>query len=150
MRISVHMCVSCTLCEKVKVQWLSRVQLFSIPWAVQPTKLLHPWGFPGKSTGVGCHFLLQGIFPTQGSNRGLPHCRPLYRLSCQGSPKFLLCLRTLIIYILQMRKLRSREINQFKVRWLLSEGVIQHPTLSTAYVQNHYFTTNVSSLRQFL
>ena len=36
------------------------------------TRLLHPWDFLGKSTGVGCHFLLQGIFPTQGSNPGLP------------------------------------------------------------------------------
>ena len=45
-----------------------------------------PWNFPGKSTGVGCHFLLQGIFPTQGSNPGLLHCRQtLYRLSHQGS-----------------------------------------------------------------
>ena len=34
-----------------------------------------PWVFPGKNTGVVCHFLLQGIFPTQGSNLGLPHCR---------------------------------------------------------------------------
>ena len=43
--------------------------------------------FPDKSTGVGCHFLLQGIFPTQGSNPGLPHCRQtLYYLSHQGSP----------------------------------------------------------------
>ena len=42
--------------------------------------------FPGKSTGVGCHFLLQRIFPTQGSNLGLPHCRQtLYHLSHQGS-----------------------------------------------------------------
>ena len=32
-----------------------------------------PWGFPGKNTGVGCHFLLQGIFPTQGSNPRLLH-----------------------------------------------------------------------------
>ena len=30
--------------------------------------------YPGKNTGVGCHALLQGIFPTQGSNPGLPHC----------------------------------------------------------------------------
>ena len=30
---------------------------------------------PGKNTGVGCHALLQGIFPTQGTNPGLPHCR---------------------------------------------------------------------------
>ena len=37
---------------------------------------------PGKNTGVGCHFLLQGIFQTQGSNPGLLHCRQiLYRLS---------------------------------------------------------------------
>ena len=39
------------------------------------TRLLRPWDFLGKSPGVGCHFLLQGIFPTQGSNPGLPHCR---------------------------------------------------------------------------
>ena len=33
---------------------------------------------PGKNTGVGCHALLQGIFPTQGSNPGLPHCRQIF------------------------------------------------------------------------
>ena len=44
------------------------------------------WDFPGKSTGVGCYFLLQRIFPTQGSNPDLPHCRKnLYCLSHQGS-----------------------------------------------------------------
>ena len=49
--------------------------------------LHHPWDFPGKSTGVGCHFLLQRIFLTQGSNPGLLHCRQmLYSLSHQGSP----------------------------------------------------------------
>ena len=41
---------------------------------------------PGKNTGVGCHFLLQEIFPTQGSNPGLLHCRQmLYCLSHQGN-----------------------------------------------------------------
>ena len=41
----------------------------------------------GKNTAVGCHALLQGIFPTQGSNVGLLHCRQiLYQLSHQGSP----------------------------------------------------------------
>ena len=45
---------------------------------------LRPWDLPGKSTGVGCHFLLQRIFPTQGSNLGLQHCRQmLYLLSHQ-------------------------------------------------------------------
>ena len=38
---------------------------------------LYPWDSPGKNTGVGCPFLLQGIFPTQGSNPGLPHCRQM-------------------------------------------------------------------------
>ena len=42
---------------------------------------------PGKNTGVGCHALLQGIFPTQGSNPGPLHCRQiLYHLSHQGIP----------------------------------------------------------------
>ena len=45
---------------------------------------------PGKNTGVGCHFLVQGIFPTQGSKPGVPHCRRiLYHLSHKGSPRIL-------------------------------------------------------------
>ena len=61
----------------------------SRPHGLQPTRLLHPWNFPGKSTEVGCHFLLHEILPTQGSNPGLPHCRQmLYRLSHQGSLQF--------------------------------------------------------------
>ena len=44
-------------------------------------------GFSSKNTGVGCHFFLQRIFPTQRSNSGLPHCgQILYHLSHQGSP----------------------------------------------------------------
>ena len=49
---------------------------------------LRPHGLcdsPGKNTGVGCHALLQGIFPAQGSNPGLPHCGQIpYCLSHQG------------------------------------------------------------------
>ena len=45
---------------------------------------------PGKNARVGCHALLQWIFPTQRLNPGLPHCRCiLYRLSHQGSPRIL-------------------------------------------------------------
>ena len=61
------------------------------PHGQKPTRLLCPWQFPGKNTGVGCHLLLQGIFPTQGLN---PHLLrllhwqvdslPLHHL---GSPK---------------------------------------------------------------
>ena len=46
------------------------------------------WNFPGKNTGVGSHSIFQGIFPTQGSNLRLLHCRQiLYNLSHQGSPR---------------------------------------------------------------
>ena len=57
---------------------------------MQPTRLLCPWDSPGKNTGVGCYFLLQGVFMTQGWNPGFSHCRQiLYCLSHQGSPRIL-------------------------------------------------------------
>ena len=57
----------------------------SIYDSLRPPRLLCPWDSPGKNIGVGCQFLLLGIFPTQGSNPDLLHCRFLYRLSLQGS-----------------------------------------------------------------
>ena len=41
--------------------------------SLRSTRLLCPWDFPGKNIGVGCHFLYQGIFSTQGSNPSLLH-----------------------------------------------------------------------------
>ena len=50
--------------------------------------LYSPWNSPGQNTGVGNLSLLQGIFPTHGSNLSLLHCRwILYHLSHQGSPR---------------------------------------------------------------
>ena len=74
-------------CHFYEVKWSHSVVSNSLwPHGLWPTRLLRPWNFPDKSTGVGCHFLLQGIFPTQGSNPGLLHCRQtLYHLSHQGS-----------------------------------------------------------------
>ena len=67
-----------------------RVQVVSNslqPHGLRPARLPCPWDFPGKNTRVGCHSLLQGIFPTQESNLGLLHCRQiLYHLNHQGSP----------------------------------------------------------------
>ena len=55
-----------------------------------PYGLQSPWNSPGQNTWVGSQSILQGIFPTQGSNPGLPHCRQiLYQLSHKGSPKIL-------------------------------------------------------------
>ena len=52
-----------------------------------PTRLLCPWDSPGKMAGGGCHAPLQGIFPTQGSNPGVSHCRQIpHCLRHQGSP----------------------------------------------------------------
>ena len=60
------------------------------PHGLCPARLLCPWGSPGKITGVGCHFLLLGVFPTQGSYPCLlhllnwqAHSSPLWYL---GSP----------------------------------------------------------------
>ena len=56
--------------------------------SLQPHGLYSPWNSPGRNTGVGSLSLLQGIFPAQGSNPGLPHCRQiLYQLSHKGSPR---------------------------------------------------------------
>ena len=72
--------------QSVSMKLLSHVPLFVIPWTIAyqtpPSR-----NFPGKSTGMDCHFLLQGIFLTWGLSPGLPHCRQmLYHLSYQGSP----------------------------------------------------------------
>ena len=56
---------------------LSPVQLFVALWTIAPSGSSIRGIFPGKKTGGGCRFLLQGIFPTQGSNSGLLHCRPI-------------------------------------------------------------------------
>ena len=61
------------------------------PHGLSPTRLLAPWNSPGKNTGVGCLFLIQGIFPAQGSNLGLLHHRQiLYHLSHQEDTLILL------------------------------------------------------------
>ena len=55
-----------------------------------PHGLYSPWNSPGQNTGVGSLSFLQGIFPTQGLNPGLLHCRQiLYQLSHKGSPRIL-------------------------------------------------------------
>ena len=54
---------------------------------LRPPGHYSPWNSPGQNTGVGSLSLLQGIFLTQGSNLGLPHCRRiLYQLSYKRSP----------------------------------------------------------------
>ena len=58
--------------------------------SLRPHGPYSPWNSPGQNTGVGSLSLLQGIFPTQGLNPGLLHCRQiLYQLSHKGSSRIL-------------------------------------------------------------
>ena len=110
---SIQSCLTlCTPMDYTACQVTSVVSDSVQPHGLQPTRLLRPWDSPGKNTGVGCHFLLQGlyslwnspgqntgvgslsllpgIFSTQRSNPGLPHCgQILYQLSHKGSPRIL-------------------------------------------------------------
>jgi len=66
---------------------ISEVKVAQLDPTLWPHGLYSPWNSPGQNTGVSRLSLLQGIFPTQESNSGLPHCRRiLYQLSQQGSP----------------------------------------------------------------
>ena len=75
--------------DGIPVESESRSVMFNSLW---PHGLYSPWNSPGQNTGVGNLSLLQAIFPTQGSNPGLLHCRRiLYQLSHNGSPRILGC-----------------------------------------------------------
>ena len=83
------------------------------PYRLQPTRLLYPWDSPGKNAGIGCHALLQGIFPTQRSNPGLPHGkRILYHLSHQ------VCLRILEWVVHPFSRGASQPRDQTRVSWI--------------------------------
>ena len=86
---NISQCFSRNVCMCVCVCGNSSVVSDSLgpQWTVAP-RLLCPWNSLSENTGVGCYALLQGIFPTQGSNPGLLHYRQiLYHLSHRGSHK---------------------------------------------------------------
>ena len=90
--------------------------------SLRPHGLYSPWNSPGRNTGVGNHSLLQGIFPTQGLNPGLPHCRQiLYQLS--------------ILHILYMKIYRWDHLNGLG-KWkqqimIVKNGNLIHPTVNS-------------------
>ena len=83
-----HSCLSSQWCHPTissSVIPFSSRSVVSDSW--RPHGLYSPWNSPGQNTGVGSRSLLQGIFPTEGSNPGLPHCRQiLYQLSHKEAP----------------------------------------------------------------
>ena len=81
-------CIKAVYCHPACLTYmLSESESHSVKFNSLQTHGLSPWNSPGKNTGVGSLSLFQSIFPTQGSNPGLPHCRQiLYCLSHQRSP----------------------------------------------------------------
>ena len=79
-----------------------------------------PRNSPGQNTGVGRHFLLQGIFPTQGSNPSLPHSRQnLYQLGHQGSRSiYLLCDHAQVTWPLWVCSLNLKTWMVILFKWL--------------------------------
>ena len=78
--VSTYMCCVCVLRHSIVSNSLQ-------PLGLQPTRLLFPWDLQGKNTGVDYHFLLQGIFPAQGSNSHL--LRLLHWQACSLPPGLL-------------------------------------------------------------
>ena len=89
-----------------------------------PTRLFCPWNSPGQNTGVGSLSLLQGVFPTQGLNPGLPHCRwILYHRSTREalvecSPLFLVIY--FLFFWIQHKKWANTLTFSIKSSWYLS------------------------------
>ena len=82
-----------------------------LPFIEGASRLLCPWGFSRQNTGGGLPFPLLGVFPTQGWNPGLPHCRQiLYHLSQQGSPA---ASRPLSKYLLSEFPSKSRYMSTY-------------------------------------
>ena len=87
-----HGCPLCILLLKKKIlpKWTESGCCSVMSNSLWSHGLYSTWNSPGQNTEVGSLSLLQGIFPTQGSNPGLPHCRQiLYQLSHRGSPRIL-------------------------------------------------------------
>ena len=84
---SVHGILQARILEGIAIPFSSESRLV-VSSSLQPHGLYGPWNSPGHNTGGGSRSLLQEIFPTQGLNPGLLHCKQiLYQLSHQRSPK---------------------------------------------------------------
>ena len=98
-----------------------------------PHGLSSPWSSPCQNTGVGSLSLLQGIFPTQGSNPGLPHCRwILYQLSHEGSPRIL----EWVAYPFSRGSFQPR--NRTRISWIAGRCFTNWAIRETQWVRFQY------------
>ena len=100
-----------------------------------PHGVYSPWNSPGQNTGLGSFSLLQGIFPTQGLNPGLLHCRwLLYQLSHQGNPRIL----EWVAYPFSSRSFRPR--NWTRVSFIAGE-FFTNWAVRSPFLYRHCFNT---------
>ena len=111
---------------------LSRVRVFETPWTVACTRLLSPRDSPGKNTGVGCHFLPQGIFPTQGLKPCLLNSQAQsLLLNYQGSPP------SIIVAVVQS----PSHVQLFSIQWTTSHQTsVPHHLPGFAQVHVHWIS----------
>ena len=104
--------------------------------SLRPHGLYSPWNSPGQNTGVGSLSLLHGIFPTQGSNPVIPHCRQIiYQLSHKKSPRIL----EWVAYPISNGSSQPRNwtgvsclAGGFFTNWAMMEALIAHMNLHNA------------------
>ena len=111
------------------------------PQIVAP-RLLCAWDSPGKNTGVGCHFLLQGSFATQEWNPGLLHCRwVLYQLSYKGScispPLLTYALNSFSYDLSQTSSLSIMCIRRSQSKWQLHSSIFLMPSINLGSILLH-------------
>ena len=103
-------------------------------------RLLCPWDSPGKNTGVGCHFLLQGIFPTQESNPCLLYCRwILYHSATRECAK--------IKWNLKKKKEKNKVIQGLVKYWWIDNEESQSCSLSVVHLCPFSLQLNFNSCR---
>ena len=113
--------------------------------SLQPHGLYGPWNSLVQNTGVGSLSLIQEIFPTQGSNPGLPHCRRIfYHLSCKGSPRIL----EWVAYLFSSRssRLRNRTRVSFIVGGFFTNWAIRAALSPVQLIYPLYICTNYSCI----
>ena len=124
--------------------------------SLQPHGLYSPWNSPGQKTGMGSLSLLQGIFPTQGSNPGLPHCRQiLYQLSHREAQEYGVGSLSLLQRIFLTQKSNRGHLHCRQILYQLSyqESAITHththtaaPTWVSPLVSSHFRSSQSTSL----
>ena len=102
-----------------------------------------PGNFPGKSTGVGCHFLLQGIILSQGSNPGLLHCRQMLYLWATREAHIVLYFGAYNRFIILFMQVIHKKPNTKK--WTFF--ILQYSTLKNTVVQNNSWHTGTGIKR---